>query len=176
MLIYPCFYQIIILIIQSGYFASNVNDSEGNASRGYQMVHSNRVENDKLKKNENSANNKEDNYNNNFDNDNADAYDDLNRTSQSQNAREMTYNRIKRGKTITYNYFEMFNTYQHLDWNQMGVNSSIDLSKTINKTSKILNSSKVSTSLNMGKTFDKTPLFTKITGKTANERLYNRYY
>lgn len=64
----------------------------------------------------------------------------------------MTYNRIKR------------------DWNQKSLNTSVDITKSINKIQK---SPKVSTSLNMGKTFDKTPLYTKITGKTANERLYN---
>ena len=65
----------------------------------------------------------------------------------------MTYNRIKR------------------DWNQKStLNVSMDTSKSVNKIQK---NPKVSTSLNMGKTFDKTPLFTKITGKTANERLYN---
>ena len=62
-----------------------------------------------------------------------------------------------------------------IDWcKKGGLNASVDLSKSMSK-SKPLNTSKVSTSLNMGKNFDKTPLFTKITGKTANERLYNRY-
>ena len=61
-----------------------------------------------------------------------------------------------------------------IDWCKKGLNASVDLSKSMSK-SKPLNTSKVSTSLNMGKNFDKTPLFTKITGKTANERLYNRY-